>query len=263
MSWIVVSLHDVAPRTIDSSRRWMNLLDRYALRASLLVVPGPWKGGPRLDNPRHRASIETVQWLRQRRALGDELVLHGWEHVEPQHPAAASTHRQLVGTLLARGCAEFWQLDGPQVRDRLHKGRSAMAIVGLSPAGFVAPGWLMSPATIGELQAEGFGHTSTHCQLIDLETGRRWNVPALSQRPGAASTGAAAKATVMIARRMIAARRPIRLAVHPNDLADSRCREAVLAIAAAAHRAGYESLTYGDVVGLQRHAEAQALAAAR
>ena len=51
---IIVSLHDVAPATATASARWLEVVERQQMVATLLVVPGPWRGSsidtrPELD----------------------------------------------------------------------------------------------------------------------------------------------------------------------------------------------------------------------
>ncbi|MGH6655287.1 MAG: hypothetical protein ACRDVE_08775, partial [Actinocrinis sp.] len=40
---LVVSIHDVALATAAESARWLADLDGLGVRATLLVVPGPWR----------------------------------------------------------------------------------------------------------------------------------------------------------------------------------------------------------------------------
>src|SRR5262249_6155720 len=67
-------IHDVAPATADQTARWCADADSLGIPVSLLVIPGPWRGAPLVDEPGY------ADVLRARIARGDELVLHGWEH---------------------------------------------------------------------------------------------------------------------------------------------------------------------------------------
>lgn len=244
MSWFVVSLHDVAPRTYYACKKWFDLLSRRGCRTSMLVVPGPWGEGPHLGEQSNEGQ-QLVPWLRRQQDTGHEIVLHGWSHTETRLGQDGSGRlRTRVGRLAARGAGEFWQLDETEARTRLHRGREVFDSLGLSASGFVAPGWLLSDGSMQALRAEGFGHTSTHLSLYDLARGDRYSVPALSQRPKSAVTSLAATLTLATATLQIKAGRPFRLAVHPDDMGAPDARSAVLAIADAALAAGYRSYTY-------------------
>jgi len=74
---LCVSLHDVAPTTLEDCRRALNLLDSLSLGpVSLLVVPD-YHGLGRADrDPRFQEFIDA------RRTRGDEVVLHGLRHLD-------------------------------------------------------------------------------------------------------------------------------------------------------------------------------------
>lgn len=242
--WLVVSVHDVAPGSDAASRRWLELLDARDMRASLLVVPGPWRGR------RMTEGDDFSGWLRDAAAAGHEIVQHGWEHQAV--PVAGHLLRRGVGRLAARGCAEFWTIDRVEATRRLEAGQAALRTSGLHADGFVAPGWLLGRDAMLAVRAAGFRYTTTHRGVLDLLTGRMLVVPALSQRPASAVTAAAAALTTKWARRAIRHGRPLRVAAHPADLADRRTRQAVLGACEAAVDAGYRTTTYGGLLGVGR-----------
>jgi uncharacterized protein len=249
VSWFVVSLHDVAPRTYFASKKWFDLLSGRGCRISMLVVPGPWGEGPHLGESSNEGQ-QLVPWLRRQQDHGHEIVLHGWSHTETRQGQDGSGRlRTAVGRLAARGAGEFWQLEEPEARLRLQRGREVFDGLGLLASGFVAPGWLLSNGSMNALRSEGFGHTSTHLSLYDLARGERYSIPVLSQRPKSIVTSSAATLTLAAAALHIKAGRPFRLAVHPDDICASEARAAVLAIADAALAAGYRSCTYDQRIG--------------
>ena len=243
-AWMVVSVHDVAPGSEAASRRWLDLLDARGITASLLVVPGPWRGHQLSDAPAFGA------WLREAEAAGHEIVQHGWEHCEV--PNAGGVLARGVGRLAARGCAEFWTIDREEAMRRLDAGRAALSSAGLRADGFVAPGWLLGREALLAVRAAGFRYTTTHRAVIDLLTGLRLPAPALSQRPGSPITAVAAELTTQWARRTIRHWRPMRIAAHPADLDDRRARRSVLDACAAARDAGYRTSTYGGLLGVHQ-----------
>lgn len=240
--WMVVSLHDVAPCTAEDSTAWMRLLEARGVRASVLVVPGPWRGAtPLADAP------DFAGWLRDLEGDGHEIVQHGWEHVEPSAVATRGPVAAATGRLIARGCAEFWHLDHAEASRRLAAGRRVLADAGLHVNGFIAPGWLLSPAATSAVRDAGFRYTTTHRAVVDLATNRDIPCAALSQRPGSRLAGAAAALTTRLTAWSIRTGRPLRIAAHPADRRDRRAVRSVLDACDAALAAGYRSTTYADV----------------
>ena len=236
-----MSLHDVAPSKAELCRRWLDLLERRDVRASLLVVPGVWNGQSLDDSPHF------ITWLREAEERGHEIVMHGYHHVADSS-FRSSTRREVMGRVLARGCQEFWNLPFSEAKRRLHMGREALLRHGFTPKGFVAPGWLMSPHTYLALKVEGFSYTTTHCEIVDLASMQREKFVALSQRPQSMVTklGIAlnnAASTLITARRI-----DFRLAIHPNDLVNQRVRESNISIVNKALSSGYSAITYQEKI---------------
>ena len=75
---VVVSLHDVAPRTQQIARTIISELSAHGVRVcSILVVPDYHHESPLA---KHR---EFVTWLRALEADGHEVVIHGYFHERP------------------------------------------------------------------------------------------------------------------------------------------------------------------------------------
>lgn len=220
----------------------MDLFEARGLQVSVLVVPGPWRGrGPvDLDSP-------LCSWLRTLQVSGHDIAQHGWSHVEPAVSTRGVAARS-AGRLVARGCAEFWHVDRVEAERRIELGRAVLAAAGLDVEGFVAPGWLMSPAARRAVGAAGFRYTTTHTAVSDLAGWRDWTCPVLSQRAGSSLTGPGATATTHIAAWTVRRRRPLRIAAHPGDLDDRRTTDAVLSACDEAMHAGYQSVTYASLV---------------
>ena len=235
---LVVSLHDVCPRTRDDCALILAELDRLGIRRrSLLVIPA--EPGAELD-------AACARWLRHLAARGDELVQHGLYHRrqtgEPPLPAG----RALVDSLLARGAGEFLGLDYEQAFDRLHDGRRRLAALGIEAAGFVAPAWLYSPEAAAAVAAAGFRYLTTHLRLRDLHRGRdTWSF-GISNRPGPLRDDLIGRGVNEL---FVAAHRPaplLRIAIHPADLHHGRPLEHTLRLLARLMRGGRQPMTYLD-----------------
>ncbi|MBF6175559.1 DUF2334 domain-containing protein [Nocardia blacklockiae] len=237
---LVVSIHDVAPATAAETARWCADADGFGIPVSLLVIPGPWRGASLVAEPGYG------MFLRERRAHGDEIMLHGWEH---RAPNAGPWPRRAVARLVARGAAEFAALDAASAEARLRRAMAAMDDLGLATTGFTPPGWLASPAAERALGRAGFSHTTDHFGVRDLRSGKRVRGFALSQRPGGSGERTAARLMQSLSRRIAAHGGFVRIALHPDDLHRPGLREAALRAIDAALSAGATATTYAEVVG--------------
>ncbi|MEU1308181.1 polysaccharide deacetylase family protein [Streptomyces cinnamoneus] len=243
----VVSVHDVAPWSFAAGRRWLDDLDARGVPATLLLVPGPWRG------PRLPQDAALVRWLHDARGRGHELALHGYAHrAVPGGPLP----RRWVNAVVARGCAEFCALDERAAHERLTSGLAALASVGIVPEGFTPPGWLASPGSMAALRGLGLEYTTSHLAVHDLRTGRRHRMPALSHRPGGLGEGAGARLMPAAARRWSARGRAFRIALHPADLDRPGLRERALEAVDLALAAGARPCTYAGLVRAARRAAA-------
>lgn len=238
MRRLTVSLHDVAPVTAELSRRWLELLEARSLRVSLLVVPGPWRGGDM------RSSSSFLSWLRRAESNGHEVVLHGWDHTRAERPVGLRGH---YGALMARGCEEFWTIPYEKAMGKIGNGLAVLRSEGFDPVGFVAPGWLASNDSLRALRTLSMRYTVTHTRLIDIETTASERILVTSQRPGSLAGSALALGTRGLLNSVTTLARPVRIAIHPDDLNEERLRRTNLALCDRAMGHGYTSMTYRDL----------------
>ncbi|MFI0374182.1 DUF2334 domain-containing protein [Actinomadura sp. 1N219] len=254
----VVSVHDVAASSATATRRWLADLDERGVPATLLLIPGPFGGGPALPG-----DAVLVGHLHEAAARGHELALHGYRH---EGLPGGPSWRRGVNRVLVRGAGEFWTLTEQQARQRLRAGMDLLADAGIEPAGFTPPGWLASPGTRRALAALGFAYWTSHLAVHCLPDGpsssphpppinRRApldgsvrRMPALSHRPGAAGERAGARLMVDAARTFARLRMPFRIALHPADLTRPGLRRAALAAVDLAVAAGGRPTTYQALV---------------
>lgn len=239
MSELIVSLHDVAPSKAELCRRWIEVLDERNIRATLLVVPGEWNG----------KSLETspafVDWLHEVHGRGHEIALHGYHHTSDSR-FRTTLQRQLVGTLMARGCEEFWHLPYAEAHRRIRLGQETLQNFGFDPEGFVAPGWLMSDDTLRALRQSDLKYTTTHTHFIDLTGPYEEKIPSLSQRPNSSLSriGIAVNRTAVEAVRLV--KKPLRIAIHPNDIVNKGIRRSNILMIDRLVNRGFEVRTYAE-----------------
>ena len=134
---IAVAIHDVEPATFQRVALVRDWLDDHGIdRATLLVVPAPdlHPLGDRHDG--------LVEWLGERRELGDAIAQHGlrdscqWRTSwSPSTPFARPP----------RPDAEFAVLNADETRKAVESGWRILRLAGLEPTGFVAPAYAYTP----------------------------------------------------------------------------------------------------------------------
>lgn len=205
-----VSLHDVAPSTWSRCERLLELADRHGSPVTLLVVPR-LHGGTPVDADRAFGLA-----VARRVARGDEVVLHGYYHLDDAPPPQGPID-WLRRRFYTDGEGEFDAIDEATARARLADGRARLASARLCAAGFVAPAWLLGRAARRAVETEGFAYTSTRETLIRLADGLEVPAPSLvyatrSRWRRIASAGVLAVRLASLARAPL-----VRIALHPGD----------------------------------------------
>lgn len=170
---LCVSLHDVAPATLQDCAATLAFLDALRIGpVALLVVPN-YHGLGRIDRDER-----FCEFLRLRERRGDEIVLHGFWHHGPgrSHCGLRDRFERRVGTADE---GEFSSLDEDTARTRLLRGLSVMRAAGWQPNGFVAPAWLMSHGTRTSLESLPFRYCSTRDSIIPLQCDGDIRAPSL------------------------------------------------------------------------------------
>jgi predicted deacetylase len=233
---LVLSLHDVAPATQTDVVWWTERFDQWGVAAAtLLVVPGPWRG------QRLRQGSWLAGWLAERAARGDEVALHGWSHRQVR---PVPGWRGPAGRLLARGATEFWGIGREEAAIRIGWGREVLGELGFDEVGFTPPGWLITPEGVQAAAAVGVSYLTTHLTVLDLVRTARLRAPALCHRPGFGWITASA----LLVEGMGAATGVIgggmRLAVHPVDRHHPGAVRAIRRLLTAALEGGRAVLPY-------------------
>ena len=247
---LLVSVHDIAPGTAAQTGRWLAALDSRGVPATLLLVPGPWRGPSLVQDP------SLAEELLAAYDHGHELALHGFYHVATH--GSGPLWRRGVARVLARGAAEFATLSEGEARARINAGLEELADVGIEPVGFHPPGWLASPGTVAALRGSGLRYYSTHLGVhtlagVDAAAAElRLAAPALSHRPDGIGERLGVRMMTDGARRLARNGSAFRIALHPDDLARPGLREATLRAIDEALELGARPTTYATALGLPR-----------
>jgi predicted deacetylase len=222
---LVVSVHDVAPPHWQQVQR---LLDRLAgigvPHRSLLVIPN-YHGRWPIDRDH-----DFCAWLRQQQAEGDEIVLHGYEHLAVGTPTTVLDRWK--NRWYTQGEGEFLALTYGQACERIHRGLEMMTRAKVDVHGFVAPSWLVNPEGLRAARDSGLQYTNSYLTVVDLPTGRSRFIPSLVFGPGHLNEDLGVRLQQGVSR-VLSYRRVVRIVLHPPCLDDpARFQQIVTMIAA-------------------------------
>ena len=206
---LCVSLHDVAPTTWSQCERWLQAIASVAdIPVSLLVVPSYHSESPQVA-PQYEQALE------RRLIRGDELILHGYTHLD-QGPPAQHWREHWIRSVYTRDEGEFFAIDEAEVRHRLALGLEWFAQRGWPVEGFVAPAWLLGPAARRVLADSPLRYTTTR-RYFQLLGSARLTAPAMAYGASGRRTWWAMRANRLM--RTAQWRSPLlRLALHPPDI---------------------------------------------
>ena len=168
---LVVSIHDVTPYFFPQLKQIGDRLQEVGIKAMALKVIPNYRGEVNI-----LSSEPFLNWLRQLKDKGSEIVLHGFEHLRP-NPSLHSLLRRRP-SFLTKGEDEFAAITSEEARQRLLLGGNILAAANLDYAGFTAPTWRVNRQTIQALKESGFSYLTTFSGLTDLRTGKRYFSPA-------------------------------------------------------------------------------------
>ncbi|MFC5459211.1 DUF2334 domain-containing protein [Massilia niabensis] len=217
---LCVSIHDVAPATWDECARLAQALRSVGdIPLSWLVVPHyhehAQERGQGHDDGRMHAGLDAAV------ARGDELVLHGYTHLDTERPAGGMRERFLRG-VYTRSEGEFSALPASEARRRIELGLEWFWARGWQSPGFVAPAWLLGPGAWQALPDFGFSYTTTFTRFHLLQEGRSVFSPSLVYTARNRSGRALSPVAGSIAARLLARAPLMRLSLHPPDVRHPR-----------------------------------------
>ena len=234
---IAVALHGIEPATFERCAVIRDWLDDHGVdRVTLLVIPA------RDLHPVGERSPEMVEWLLERRAAGDSIAQHGFQHVRAGRSRTART-------MLGQRPGEFSGLDDDETRRAVHAGWRLMKIAGIEPDGFVAPAYAYTAALRCALR----DRFSWWAELLRVH---RSSPPAgvsetasLSPAFSLASGGRIGRllSPPVVRAGALLPTRTLRLDLHPADLRNPRHMMALEWVLQRAH--ARSAVTYGELAG--------------
>ena len=211
---LCVSIHDVAPATWDECVRLVQALRSVAdIPLSWLVVPHYHQQAherPGDDAPL-RAGLDAAI------ARGDELVLHGYTHLDTERQAGGMRERFLRG-VYTRSEGEFSALAADEARRRIGLGLEWFRARGWQSPGFVAPAWLLGEGAWQALPEFGFSYTTSFTRFHLLQEKTSIFAPSIVYTARNRTGRALSPLAGSLAARLLERAPLMRLSLHPPDV---------------------------------------------
>lgn len=206
---LCVSIHDVAPDT------WADCVRLQQAVRAVADIALTWLVVPRYHG-RAPAAPEMERSLGALLALGHELALHGYTHLDSAAPGNGVRGR-FLRRVFTQGEGEFAAIGEDDARRRIALGLAWFAERGWPVQGFVAPAWLLGDAAWRVLREFPFEYTTTMSHFHLLKPRRALLAPSLVYTARNAvgrllsPRAAGALATLMAPAPLV------RLSLHPRD----------------------------------------------
>ncbi|MDD5199894.1 MAG: polysaccharide deacetylase family protein [Terrimicrobiaceae bacterium] len=242
---LVVSIHDVSPRTREAAMRMLADLSALGVeRVSLLVIPDHHRRGHFLND------AEFCGWLTACVRLGHEAVVHGYYHLR-EATGGEGAWKRVVTQSYTAGEGEFYDLGEAEAFDRVTRALEEFRSAGLQPAGFVAPAWLLGAEAERAVARAGFQYTTRIGCVTDLARGGVHVSQSLVYSTRAAWRRAVSLAWNSALLRALGDRPLLRVGLHPPDWQFPAVRDHARKCLTRA-LASREAMTYEDWLARQR-----------
>jgi hypothetical protein len=209
-----IAIHDVSPATWTECRELLSMLDSIGARPlSLLVIPQYHYRAAVLRDRAFRQAMEA------RLAQGDELVLHGYFHVDDA-PPPRTPREWLERRVLTRAEGEFAALSEDAAGWRIARGIAMFEALQWPLHGFVPPAWLLSAGARVALARCGypFEYVTVRGGIYHLPQWRFERTANLCYSPCSAPRRAFSAWTIRAELRRARATPLLRISLHPQDV---------------------------------------------
>ena len=245
---IVVSLHDVAPRTRQITSKIISELSAHGVRVcSILVVPDYHHEGPFAKNR------EFVSWLRALEADGHEIVIHGYFHERPIQ-AKETLRDKFMTRFYTQNEGEFYDLSYEEALRRITTARDEFRTLGLKPHGFIAPAWLLgneAEQAVRDAELEYTTRLRTVCDLRSASTFPAWTLVYSVHSSWRRALSRGWNAALF---RFLTSKPLLRISIHPPDYSQAAIWKQILGFIAAT-KVARTATTYQDWIAEQRLAQ--------
>lgn len=214
---VLVELHDVSPHSWSLYRAFIDEVEAVGpVPLNWLVVPDYHRRGTLEADPGLRDALE------QRLSQGDELILHGYSHVDEAPPPRSPRQWWLRRQFTHEG--EFAALSEAEAARRLERGQALFQRLGWPLHGFIAPGWLLGPSARRAVARSGLSYTADLHRILRLPDFESLDAPALVWSAGTRWRRRLSRRYCDLRLARHADAPLIRLGIHPVDLRHAEAR---------------------------------------
>jgi uncharacterized protein len=243
--FVVVSLHDVTPRTRQIASTIISELSAHGVRVcSVLVVPDYHHEGPFAN---HR---EFVTWLRALEADGHEVVIHGYFHERPPQ-TKESLRDKFMTRFYTQNEGEFYDLGYEEALRRITTARDQFRALGLNPRGFIAPAWLLGNEAEQAVRDAELEYTTRLRTVCDLRSESVFPARTLVYSVHNKWRRALSRSWNAALFRLLKSKPLLRISIHPPDYSQPTVWKQILGFIAAT-KSARTATTYQDWIAEQR-----------
>lgn len=209
---VAIAIHDASPRTWGEVRELLAMVDDAgAAPISLLVVPDFHRLGA------VTADAAFVRAMEARLARGDELVLHGYHHLDDA-PPPRTLRAWFQRRMLTRSEGEFAAIGREAARLRIDRGIAMFGTLGWPLHGFVPPAWLLNDAARDAVSIRRcFDYVTIRSGIFRLPDWRFERTANLCYSPDTAARRAVSAAAIQHELRRARSSPLLRISLHPQD----------------------------------------------
>ena len=209
---LVVSLHDVSPRTRPACGRILTQLAALGVDAcSLLVIPDHHRCGHFLEDAAFCA------WLREQAQHGHEAVIHGYFHQRARRGGETAILKMTTRIYTADE-GEFYDIDRATARALVTQARDDFRKIDLDPRGFIAPAWLLGAEAEAALRELKIEYTTRLGSVLDLRTNTTHRSQSLVWSVRSGWRRATSRVWNALLFKRLAANPLMRISIHPVDI---------------------------------------------
>ncbi len=209
---LVVSLHDVSPRTRAACERILADIAGLGVNAcSLLVIPDHHRRGHFLEDPTF------CTWLRQQVERGHEAIIHGYFHERARRPGESAIQKMTTRIYTADE-GEFYDIDSASARALVTQALDEFRKIGLDPRGFIAPAWLLGAEAEAALRDLEIEYTTRLGSVRDLRNGTAQASQSLVWSVRSGWRRATSRVWNAFLFKRLAANPLMRISIHPVDI---------------------------------------------
>ena len=168
--------------------------------------------------------------------------MHGYHHQRARR-VGESVSAKWTTRIYTADEGEFYDIDRAAATTLVTKARGEFRQLGVEPAGFIAPAWLLGAEAEAALRELGCEYTTRLGSVVDLQTSRVWPSQSLVWSVRSAWRRQVSRAWNGLLFRRLAAHPLLRISIHPVDLRHPQIWRQIRELVTRA-RADREPVTY-------------------